>query len=94
MTPTILEDWLVFCYCAIQRFMFFSNSTPCFGVISMPRYIKPLWLIEEEKRLQTQLRELQGEEPDISTGKVDWKGWNVEQLRVTLPETNMFGHEN
>lgn len=26
------------------------------------RYIKPLWLIEEEKRLQTQLRELQGED--------------------------------
>lgn len=25
------------------------------------RYIKPLWLIEEEKRLQTQLLELQGE---------------------------------
>ncbi|CAK9102021.1 unnamed protein product [Durusdinium trenchii] len=27
------------------------------------RYIKPLWLIEEEKRLQTQLRELRGEDP-------------------------------
>ncbi|CAK9101850.1 unnamed protein product [Durusdinium trenchii] len=26
------------------------------------RYIKPLWLIEEEKRLQTQLRELRGED--------------------------------
>lgn len=25
------------------------------------RYIKPLWLIEEERRLQTQLRELEGE---------------------------------
>lgn len=44
-----------------------------------------MWLIEEEKRLQTQLRELQGEEPDVSEGKVDWKDWNVEQLRVTLP---------
>lgn len=26
------------------------------------RYIKPLWLIEEERRLQTQLRELRGED--------------------------------
>ena len=26
------------------------------------RYIKPLWLIEEERRLQTQLRELKGED--------------------------------
>ena len=33
---------------------------------SLQRYIKPLWLIEEEKRLQTQLRELQGEEPSGS----------------------------
>merc|ERR1711970_1037624 len=31
---------------------------------AMVRYIKPLWLIEEERRLQTQLRELQGEEGD------------------------------
>lgn len=29
---------------------------------AVARYIKPLWLIEEERRLQTQLRELQGEE--------------------------------
>lgn len=29
------------------------------------RYIKPLWLIEEERRLQTQLRELRGEEGHI-----------------------------
>lgn len=28
---------------------------------AIARYIKPLWLIEEERRLQTQLRELQGE---------------------------------
>merc|ERR1712139_14799 len=26
------------------------------------RYIKPLWLIEEERRLQTQLRELEGDD--------------------------------
>lgn len=29
---------------------------------ALVRYIKPLWLIEEERRLQTQLRELQGED--------------------------------
>ncbi|CAJ1403456.1 unnamed protein product [Effrenium voratum] len=29
---------------------------------ALVKYIKPLWLIEEEKRLQTQLRELQGED--------------------------------
>jgi len=29
---------------------------------AMVRYIKPLWLIDEERRLQTQLRELQGED--------------------------------
>merc|ERR1712050_348717 len=29
---------------------------------AMVRYIKPLWLIEEERRLQTQLRELDGDE--------------------------------
>merc|ERR1719343_594844 len=29
------------------------------------RYIKPLWLIEEERRLQTQLRELRGEEGHV-----------------------------
>lgn len=28
---------------------------------ALVRYIKPLWLIEEERRLQTQLRELDGE---------------------------------
>lgn len=28
---------------------------------ALVRYIKPLWLIEEERRLQTQLRELRGE---------------------------------
>jgi len=31
---------------------------------AMVRYIKPLWLIEEERRLQTQLRELQGQDGD------------------------------
>merc|ERR1712151_679283 len=29
---------------------------------ALVRYIKPLWLIEEERRLQTQLRELQGDD--------------------------------
>merc|ERR1711972_432822 len=29
---------------------------------ALVRYIKPLWLIEEERRLQTLLRELQGED--------------------------------
>lgn len=29
---------------------------------ALVRYVKPLWLIEEERRLQAQLRELQGEE--------------------------------
>merc|ERR1712087_1027323 len=29
---------------------------------ALVRYVKPLWLIEEERRLQTQLRELQGED--------------------------------
>merc|ERR1712232_1546286 len=29
---------------------------------AMVRYIKPLWLLEEERRLQTQLRELEGDE--------------------------------
>lgn len=29
------------------------------------RYIKPLWLIEEERRLQTQLRELRGEDGNL-----------------------------
>lgn len=33
---------------------------------AMVRYIKPLWLIEEERRLQTQLRELQGEEGNVT----------------------------
>lgn len=28
---------------------------------ALVRYIKPLWLLEEERRLQTQLRELEGE---------------------------------
>merc|ERR1712083_1006894 len=29
---------------------------------ALVRYIKPLWLLEEERRLQTQLRELEGDE--------------------------------
>lgn len=32
---------------------------------AMVRYIKPLWLIEEERRLQTQLRELQGKDGHV-----------------------------
>lgn len=34
------------------------------------RYVKPLWLIEEERRLQTQLRELQGEEGNVLIEKL------------------------
>jgi len=34
------------------------------------RYIKPLWLIEEERRLQTQLRELQGEDADAAVERL------------------------
>jgi len=32
---------------------------------ALVRYIKPLWLIDEERRLQTQLRELQGEDGHV-----------------------------
>lgn len=32
---------------------------------ALVRYIKPLWLIEEEKRLQTQIRELRGEDGNL-----------------------------
>jgi large subunit ribosomal protein L15 len=34
------------------------------------RYIKPLWLIEEERRLQTQLRELQGDDGNIAAERM------------------------
>jgi len=34
------------------------------------RYIKPLWLIEEERRLQTQLRELSGDDGNTLAEKI------------------------
>lgn len=34
------------------------------------RYIKPLWLIEEERRLQSQLRELQQEDGDLTLQRI------------------------
>jgi len=37
---------------------------------ALVRYIKPLWLIEEERRLQTQLRELQGQDGHIVAEKL------------------------
>ena len=41
------------------------QAVPSAHALASPmRYIKPLWLIEEEKRLQSQLRELKTEDPD------------------------------
>jgi len=40
---------------------------------ALVRYVKPLWLIEEERRLQTELRELRSEEGNVIAEKLAQK---------------------